>query len=198
MTAQTNTNDLAERVELIESMLAQGRRGQERWGWVYLLWGVAYYAAIAWSVWGPKSALAWPVTMIMAGVATVVVASRKTRAHPQTTLGRAIGSVWAAVGISMFILLAALASQGFLETQVFMAIMAAMLATANAASSLILKWKAQLGCTVIWWVTCGACVMGSRAQATVALLATIFVCQILFGIYCMISDARARRGAVHA
>ena len=41
--------ELTERLELIESMIAEGRRSTTRWGWSIVLWGVAFYVAIAWS-----------------------------------------------------------------------------------------------------------------------------------------------------
>ena len=44
--------DLAERVRLIENMMAEGRRKTESWGWTFVLWGVAYYVATAWATWG--------------------------------------------------------------------------------------------------------------------------------------------------
>ena len=40
--------DLKDRLSLIESMIAEGRRTTESWGWTFLLWGVAYYIAIGW------------------------------------------------------------------------------------------------------------------------------------------------------
>ncbi|MGB9144958.1 MAG: hypothetical protein WCC14_03990 [Acidobacteriaceae bacterium] len=191
MTEEMDGNDLTERVKLIESMMAAGRRGTESWGWTFVLWGMAYYVAMAWAAWG-NSNLAWPVTMSAAAVVTAIVASRKARKQPRTTIGRAVGSVWAAVGISMFVLLLALGMSGFLETRVFMGILAAMLATANAASAMILKWKVQVGCTLIWWATCWICADGTPRQATITLLAAIFLCQIVFGAYSMALESRRR------
>ena len=49
MTDEMDGKDLAERVRLIESMMAEGRHGTERWGWSFVLWGVAYLVATAWS-----------------------------------------------------------------------------------------------------------------------------------------------------
>lgn len=196
MTAQ----DLKERLALIESMIAEGRHSTESWGWTFVLWGVAFYAAIAWSMWGPDKNLAWPVTMITASVVTAALARRKVHGRPQTTLGRAIGSVWIATGISMFVLLFALGLTGSLKTQLFMGIMAAMLGTANAASSLMLRWKAQFACTVVWWATCWVCIQGSEAHGAAALLIAIFLCQIVFGVYAMTLESRRRRqgGVAHA
>jgi hypothetical protein len=199
MTEEMDSKDLAERVRLIQSMIAEARQGTESLGWTFVLWGVAYYVAIAWAAWG-KSNVAWPVTLTAAAFVTGIVASRKARNQPRTAIGRAIGSVWAAVGISMFVLMLTLGLHGFLDTQLFMGIVAAMLATANAASGMILKWKVQLGCTLIWWVTCWVCDMGTAKQATITLLAAIFLCQIAFGTYAMVLESRRRRqsGAIHA
>ena len=44
--------ELKDRLSLIENMIAEGRRTTSSWGWVFVLWGVAYYVAIAWSTWG--------------------------------------------------------------------------------------------------------------------------------------------------
>ena len=190
--------DLRDRLSLIETMIAEGRRKTESWSWTFVLWGVAYYIAMAWSAWG-HSALAWPVTMAGAGVLTWVFASRMARGQPETTIGRAISSVWIAMGISMFVLLFALGIQGLLEQQIFMGIIAAMLGTANATSSMILKWKVQFACTLIWWITAVVCCDGTPTQSTIALLVAIFLCQIVFGIYGMIREARQRRqGVSHA
>ena len=44
--------ELKDRLKLIESMMAEGRRSTESWGWSFVLWGVAYYVATAWATWG--------------------------------------------------------------------------------------------------------------------------------------------------
>ena len=35
--------ELKDRLSLIESMIAEGRRTTESWGWTFVLWGVAYF-----------------------------------------------------------------------------------------------------------------------------------------------------------
>ena len=122
MTDEMDGKDLAERVRLIESMMAEGRQRTARWGWTFVLWGVAYLVATAWSsglVGGPVWAqhlLAWPVTMIAASIATGVTISRMKKGQPPTTLGRAIGAIWAAMGISLFIVLMSLGLSGRYDT----------------------------------------------------------------------------------
>jgi hypothetical protein len=191
-------SEIKERLDLIESMLAAGRRTTESWGWTFVLWGVAYYIAIAWATWG-HTYIAWPITMLAAGVATAVAASRKSSRGPETTIGRAMASIWMALGIAMFLLFMSLGFSRRLEEQVFVAVACAMLGMANATSGMILRWHMQLACAVVWWLAAiGAC-FASAGQSTMVFLAAIFFCQIVFGIYAMVCESRRRqRGALHA
>ena len=192
--------ELKDRLSLIESMIAEGRRNTEKWGWMFVLWGVAYYVALAWSAWG-HSVRAWPVTMLIAGVVAIALASLKAGNHPGTTLGRAIGSIWIALGISMFLLFLALGLSGRLTDQhLFAAVISAILGMANGASGLILRWKVQFACAAVWWVAAVATCFGNDSQGTIVFLVAIFLCQIAFGIYGMIAEGqeRKRRGPIHA
>ena len=214
MQDQIQTQDLNERLSLIESMIAEGRRSTESWGWVFLLWGVAYSVAIGWgswgqglSVWGNRYAeigsvrigLAWPVTMILAVIATLTIGLRKGKASAATSLARSVVSVWVASGIAMLVLFPAFGASGRLDQHSFVAIVAAMLGVANVASGFILRWKAQLACGIAWWVTSVAACFGSVAQVTTVFLTAIFFCQIVFGIYAMVLESRRnRREIVHA
>lgn len=206
MQEETSAQDLRERLALIESMIAEGRRRTQSWGWVFLLWGVAYCVAIVWStrgrdlsVWSSADSLAWPLTMSVALVVTMIIGIRKSRGQPVTTVGRAIGAFWTCVGISMLVVFPTLAISGRLDEHVFVALVAAMLGAANGASGMILRWKWQVACAIAWWVTSAAACFGSVARATALFLAAIFVCQIVFGIYAMILEARrgGTRGVVH-
>ncbi len=199
MNANIEEQELKERLSLIESMIAEGRRTTESWGWTFVLWGAAYYVAIAWSAWG-STTLAWPVTMIAAGVITGIVASRSTGRHPDTTISRAILSIWIAMGSSIFILMMSLGISGRMESHLSVAIVGAMLGMANAASSITLKWKMQFGCAVLWWATAVAACFVSDSVCTIMFLAAIFFGLIAFGAYAMICESRRRRlqGAIHA
>jgi hypothetical protein len=199
MNEETSREDLKERVALIECMISEGRRSTESWGWTFLLWGVAYYVAIGWAAMGQRLAvwgghmLAWPVTMIAAVVVTMVIGFRKDKGHPGTTVGRAIVSIWISVGISMLLLFPALVVSGRIDEHGFVAIIAAVLAIANGASGMILKWKMQVACAVVWWATSVAACFGSQDQLIAVFLAALFLCQILFGAYAMILESRRRR-----
>jgi fatty acid desaturase len=195
--------ELKDRLSLIESMIAEGRRTTESWGWTFVLWGVAYCIAIAWSVWG-KSYIAWPVTMIAASILTGIFASRSASKRPETTIGRAMMAIWAGMGISLFLLMMSLSISGRIELHSAVAIVSAMLGAANATSSIILKWKMQFACAVVWWASAVASCFISEANAGIVFLVALFFCQIVFGIYGMLAESRKRKssganqGAFHA
>jgi len=200
--------ELTERLELIESMIAEGRRSTAKWAWTIVLWGVAFYVAIAWStglfggpIWG-QHYMAWPVTMVGTWLLNVALLRRMHRSAkaPMTTVGRAVMSIWTAMGISMFALLLPLGLSGRADQQVCVAVVATLLGTANAASGILLKWPAQFGCAVVWWLASAASLFGTVTQSTIAFLVAIFLCQIAFGIYATILESREQRrqGAANA
>jgi len=195
MPDQTTQQELNDRLAIIERMIAEGRRNTESWGWTFVLWGVVYYAAIAWSAWG-NSTWAWPVTVSIGVIATIAIASRKAAHQPETTLGRAVGSIWMALGISMCLLFPALSLTGRLaDPHVFMAVVSAILGMANGASALLLRWKVQFACAVVWWLASVATCFGTDAQSMTVFLAAIFLCQIVFGIYAMMAGLQRKRPA---
>jgi hypothetical protein len=216
MTTNAEEQDLKDRLSLIETMIAEGRRKTESWGWTFVLWGAAYAAAIvfsnlgsplgSWTTFGHRE-IAWPVTMIGALILMflyVWAGSRKSANQAETTMGRAIFSIWIAMGVSMFLLLLAAGIGGRLDQQMFVAIIAAMLGMTNSASSMILRWRAQFLCALVWWILSVVSCLVTVGQSTIAFLTAIFLCQILFGGYGMISEARERKameeksGAAHA
>lgn len=199
MSGETDSLELAERLKLIESMMAEGRRKQESWGWTFVLWGVAYYIAFFWS-WLGHFAYAWPVTMVAAGLLSSVLFRRRHGRGPGTTLGRAIGSIWAAMGLSMFIVLCAMGYSGrYSNGHCMIAVFAGMVGFANAACSMTLRWKAQFYCALLWWATAVAACYCSDAQLLWIFLVAVFFGQIVFGAGMMIAESRRRRlsGVVH-
>ena len=45
----TTREELVQRVALMEEMIAEGRRITARYGWIFVLWGLTYFAAIGWT-----------------------------------------------------------------------------------------------------------------------------------------------------
>ncbi len=198
-----NQRDISERIALIESMMRAGRKSTEYWGWNFLLWGVAYLVAVAWSSFLPHGGgplLAWPVTMILATLLTIGIARRRTRNMPRTEKSRALQAIWTAMGCGIFVFAFPVAFSGHFHAQSFMAAIEVMLGIAHVASGSFLRWPLQIVVGVLWWVAAiASCFVEGNGIAYVFLAAT-FVCMIGFGIYLMIREsrdkARARAGEV--
>jgi hypothetical protein len=96
--------------------------------------------------------------------------------------------------------LSALGFSGRFNWHIFVAIVAAMLGFANGASGMLLRWKAQIATAFAWWAASVAACFGSDDQCMVVFVVVIFLCQIVFGGYGMLWEARLRKqqGANHA
>jgi hypothetical protein len=191
------TQELKDRLALIEQMMKAGRRSTESWGWTFLLWGLAYYVAIGWSALG-AAAYAWPVTMVATCVLMGLILSRRDH-KPNTTMNRAVIGIWIALGLTMMTLMPALAISGrFADARGSIAVVCALLGMANGASGILLKWRLQQASAVTWWAASMTVCFVSEMQALVVFMAAIFICQIVFGVACMIAEARAKKDGAHA
>src|SRR5436190_13809305 len=101
---QTVNNDVLEQIDLIDRMIREGRRSAEKWGWVFVLWGVAHVSAFVWSkFWVSNPNAPWVIVTAGFWILQMVIMIRMGRAHKgkSTTLGRAVSGSWAAFGICM-------------------------------------------------------------------------------------------------
>lgn len=193
MTEQETQEELLSRFELVETMVKEGRRSTEYWGWTFVLWGAAYLIAIAWSYWFRQPNLAWPVTMIAAGVLTTVVAARKKRAMPQTPVSRAIRGIWTSAGIAIFIFCFAVGLSGHAEMHSYIATVEILLGVANCAVSMVLRWRGQFFIALLWWISAVAtCYVGSQWIIPILVVDTL-VGLLGFGLYLMYRERRDRR-----
>lgn len=199
MTQETENQELRDRLDLIESMIAEGRQATGNWGWAFILWGVAYYIAFVWASSGWNSVAAWPATIIAAGVVTGVVASRRARNRPRTAIGRAIASIWRVTGSLLLVLMMSLEFSGRLDGHLSLAIVGTSLAIANGASGVILKWRLQMVCALLWLGAAEVGCFGTANEGLIAFLVATFLCQIVFGVYAMFTGSHRRiQGEAHA
>lgn len=192
-----NEQEIGERIALIESMMREGRRRTEYWGWNFLLWGIAYLVAMGWSSFLPAGrALAWPVTMIAAMVLTLVIARKRMRHEPKTERSRALGSIWMAMGWGIFVFAFPAAYGGHFEAHAFMAAIEAMLGMAHVAAGSTLRWTAQIVVGAVWWAAAVAsCFVPTGNDVAYIFLAAVLVCNIGFGAYLMIRESRDKARA---
>ena len=190
--------ELKERIALIESMMQAGRKSTEYWGWNFLLWGIAYLVAVAWSSFLPQAGgptLAWPVTMIFAVLLTIGIARRRMRNQPRTEKSRGLQAIWTAMGWGIFVFAFPVAFSGHFQAQSFMAAIEVMLGIAHVASGSFLRWPLQIVVGALWWVAAiASCLVEGNAIAYVFLGATL-ICNIGFGTYLMIRESRDKARA---
>jgi hypothetical protein len=191
-----NEREIGERIALIESMMREGRRRTEYWGWNFLLWGIAYLIAVGWSSFLPARMLAWPITMILAVLLTVVIARRRMRYEPRTERSRALGMVWTAMGCGIFVFAFPTSFSGHFEAHSFMAAIEAMLGIAHVAAGSMLRWSTQIVVGALWWVAAIAtCFVPTGNDVAYVFLAAVLVCNIGFGAYLMICERRDKARA---
>jgi len=200
-----NEVEIWDRIVLIESMMSEGRKKTESWGWSFVLWGVAYYVATAWATLG-HSNWAWPVTMVVAGALTaaVPVLRKREAGRTETTIGRAIGAVWIGMGSALFLVCMVVGFSGHAEQHALLTTIEGFVGAANVISAIILRWRVQFFVGILWWIAAGVTAFVSIEQTGYIFLAAIFFCQIVFGVYMMISEGAGARtraasaGARHA
>jgi hypothetical protein len=194
----TTRDDLLQRVALMETMIAEGRRSTARFGWIFLMWGLLYFAAIGWEMFLPAAKFAWPVCIIL-GIVTVRVwklRQRRSGLGDQNPRSRSISAVWAAMGIAISLYVGSAALSHHIAQPEVNAAVLFFLGLAHAASAMILRWRVQGAVAAIWW-SGGIAVFFAPASASVVifLIATFFG-MILFGAYAMMLERRRSSGLV--
>jgi hypothetical protein len=177
------------RLELIEEMIADGRRTTHGWGWPFVLWGVGHLAGIEVMVqlgiyWG------WYIIVPACFIASLV-ALHRNRAGRQTFAGRAIHAVWTAqmIALSIFDLIAMPGRRMTWEGYdlFFLCSMGACTYVTGA----VLRWRlcVVLGC--VWWAAAvlGLVLPGAHTLAWTWMVTTITL-ELGFGLYLVIRDAR--------
>ena len=192
MTEQETQQELLTRFELVEMMVKEGRRSTESWGWTFVLWGTAYLIAIGWTYGSHRPDIAWPVTMIAATIITIIVATKKKRAKPQTPVSRAIGGIWKAVGTAIFIFCFAVGASGHFEIHSYVAAVEILLGIANCAISMVLRWRGQFMVALLWWISAVATCFVSLQWITSILVFDTLVGFLGFGLYLMYRERRLR------
>ncbi len=198
MTTDTR-NDLVSRLDLMEQMVQEGRKTTQFYGWMFVLWGVAYLVAIGWVHLLPKPVLAWPVTMTLTALLGGLIDARKRRGQALNSKSRAVWATWIATGSAIFVFaFGSIGSEhGWSHPQVMLAGIEVLLGLANVASSLVLRWRLQTAVGILWWVCGTASFYVSSETLLPVFLVGIVVCNLGFGAYLMYLEAQARRQVVH-
>jgi len=194
---QQMDRELMQRVELIEQMLAEGRRTTQYYGWIYLLWGVGHITALA-IVWATRNPmLAWGTTMTACGIITgIVFGCARRRQVKTTTIALAIGAVWWAIGISLCIVgFLGMFSHNFgpVAMHAMPVFTLLLLGVANFTSAVILRWPLQLAIALFFWVAATAMFYLPFKAAFWDYAVAMLIGNVLFGLYLMVLENRQNR-----
>jgi uncharacterized protein with PQ loop repeat len=197
MDGGADRDELIQRLELIETMIAEGRRSTTRCGWIFLLWGLVALTAMGWRFFQPHSnwvgARAWPVCLIAGAILTCIGLALQKRESGRSTNVNClnVGTVWFMMGIALACYIASAMVRGLTWQYSYIAALLIIVGLAHAISAAILRWRVQGAMAAVWWLG-GIAVFRARSQGDVQVIMFIEMClsMIAFGIYTMLLERR--------
>jgi hypothetical protein len=185
--SDTADTDLRQRLELIERVLAEGRRGIEYYGSIFVLWGLGHLIALGWQHFLPYGDWAWGITMSVCAVLATALGfhiNRRQRVH--TKLGQVISGIWWAFGGAITVAFI-FDRQHPLETFFL------LIGMANVTSGLGLRWATQIAVGLLWWAAAGfSLALHSQEVQQLAFAVMAVVGEVGFGLYLMAAERRDR------
>jgi len=185
--------ELVQRVALMEEMIAEGRQSTARYGWMFVLWGLTYFAAIAWTMTLPYTEWAWPACIAACSVVFGIVRTRQPRAGGKIDNLRrhSLDAVWQVIGGGIILYLIAVIASGHGKETGYLASVLFFNGLANGVSARILRWWPQGAAAAIWW-GCGTAMLifTTRAEGIALFVTATFCGMILFGLYAMWLERR--------
>jgi hypothetical protein len=193
-------DELVQRVALMEEMIAEGRQSTARYGWMFVLWGLTYFAAIAWTVYLPYTEWAWPVCIAACSAVFGVVWTRQPRVGGKIDNLRrhSLDAVWQVIGGGIILYLIAVIVSGHGQEPGYLAAVLFFNGLANGVSARILRWWPQGVAAAIWWACGTAMLFFTTRTEELALFVTATFCgMIVFGLYAMWLERRAAALELH-
>ena len=190
----TNRAELLERLTVLEHMVNEGRRSTEKWGWNFILWGLAPLTALYWQIHWPHPNWSWPVMMTLAAAITATVSSRQASSGPKhdTAVHRALSSVWAVSGSSIFLyIVVAALSHHYDDFRAFLATLFILLAIPNTVSAAVLRWRTQYLVSGMWWCAVVFAFFAPMSWEIPIYVIALLLGNVAFGIYLSIIERRS-------
>jgi uncharacterized MnhB-related membrane protein len=196
--SSASRDDLLQRLELMESMIAEGRQTTMRCGWIFVLWGLVNLVGMSWQMRPHHSRWVWPVCLGTGVVIQLIGLAVRKRERPRRCQGmqsRSVESVWAMMGIAMIVYVGAAMLTHFDWQYSYLSALLIIVGLAHAISAVILRWRVQAVVAGLWWVGAVAVLAfnSSRAANDIFLIEMCFG-MIAFGVYVMLLESRGRSG----
>jgi hypothetical protein len=188
----TDRDELLQRLELMETMIAEGRRATCRHGWIFILWGLVDLIGMGWQSLQPHSRWVWWICG-GGGLALNVlgVRLRKNGQGQSSGIERSVTAVWRWMGVTMVLYVASVLLTHFGWQYSYLSALLMMLGMAHAISAAILRWRVQALIAAVWWAG-GMAILFSNSHkaAQTIFLAEMCLGMIAFGIYATIQERR--------
>lgn len=190
-------DELVQRLELMETMIAEGRQTTMRCGWIFVLWGLVDLAGMGLQKEQPHSRWVWPVCLGTGVVLQVVglVLRKRDRPRCKGMQSRSVEAVWSMMGLAMAIYVFTALFTYFTWQYSYLAALLIIVGLAHAISATILRWPVQGVVAGIWWAGAVAVfVCNSHKAATWIFLIEMCFGMIAFGLYVMFLEGRSSAG----
>jgi hypothetical protein len=186
-------DDLVQRLELMESMIAEGRQSTCRYGWVFFLWGLINLTGRELDHHQPGSEWVWPTCLATGAVITIAGMAMQKRhdSGSRSMRSRSVGAVWAMMGITMALYVGSALATHFTWQYSYAAAIGMFVGMAHAISASILRWRAQALVAAVWWAG-GVSIFffNSRRAANNVFLIEMCLGMMAFGLYAMWLERR--------
>ncbi len=181
---EPDQSEILDRLRLIEGMIAEGRRATQRWGWMFVLWGIGPLAAMLWEHASPDTVLAWPaVTSACILVNGAVIRARRRHGEARTATMSSVGAVWASAGVAVLVLALTAAWSRALDLRALFIMFFALAAVAHTACALMLRWTAQFLAALAWWAAVLSAFILPLPQLRPLAAAALLAGNLAFGVW---------------
>jgi len=184
----TTREDLIQRVALMETMIAEGRRNTGRFGWIFILWGLVCLSGTGLSYLQPHSYWVWPI-VIASGFAIQFIGiamHRRSGQWPSNNMkSRSVAAVWRMMGIAIILYAIPAILTHTIHQIAYIAAIFMFLGMAHATSAVILRWRAQAVVAGLWWAGGIATYFVPRDYVITIYVVEMVCCMVLFGVYAM-------------
>jgi hypothetical protein len=195
--SELTRDELVARLQLMETMVAEGRRATGRYGWIFVLWGLVDIAGYVWQSAKPNWFGPWPIVLCVGIVLQIVGLRLFCGGGSRTMKNRALTAVWQMLGVGLMIYCLTAMFTQHAGGRPYTAAIFMMLGMAHGTSAIILRWSAQGLVSAAWMAGGVACYLVSAQWIQYLFVAEMCVGMVLFGLYAMLLEGRRSDGAAH-
>jgi hypothetical protein len=189
----TNRDELVQRIELMETMIAEGRQATFRNGWIFVLWGLVDLAGVALEWEHPGQVWNWPVTISIGVIIQFIglgMRRRSGRDCAANTQSRALSAIWGMMGVSLILYCFTANFMHRAGGPAYIAAIFMIIGFAHAASALILRWRMQGAVGALWWGGGLACFFAPWTWFVPIFCIEMLFGMVFFGLYAMLLEHR--------